>query len=485
MKYIISILTFLLIPVISAMGQEFFITFDNYEDAKKMMAKVDHIYDQLPDSDKQSLHDLSLLPFDLAENRHHFIRSSMHDLSIYSYLLRLFGQDIIDFYMNDDATQDHGAYYVSKKYEDYRKKLNKEYEDNRDFYPHPRAYYVSKEYEDYRKKLNKEYEDNRDFYPLDYAAENKGSMILYSLAQYLKDNHNCMYLRNWNGTRSYYLSREAKSYNLHDAESMKALHQYPKAYSYLSTKDDSLYYYIKEFKNLGFDGRVTKMAYDMLVEKSQLLGNEHPCYALTLSDLAMFYCIRLEHIKAIRLQKEALEIYRKMGNTVALQLAAKQLSYLYYKLAQNIHSNKKGLQPTLDILDTPFDIKSIQKEMWADSLALGFSSLIDTSSDSLPEEDVIDVIMDEECALEPSEFLSDEVLLNIKLSSKELSIIEPILGGEADEVKSAKEEIDDFKKLRLNTHRDARIGLRYAAPNFSNETAIELNKCLKLDGRFF
>ena len=263
--------------------------------AKKIMARVDSIYDILPDNDKKKI------KFTLNSRRNDFIDGAIHDWELYNYLLNIFGEEIISFYMADGATEDDQLRW----YELYEK-------DN----------------------------SQKGQFPLYGAIKNSGSYYLYPQIQNLLDNSSRLFFLTHNP--KHYL-RKYKSFDVRKMQPVAELHRYPEAFSYLSDSDKELnlktpyskYNSEEEFL------QATQMGENLLNEKRRLFGTKHPCYALALSNLSELYIKEnyYDFSKAIQLQTEALNIYRKVGNTDCLQLAAQQLCDIYLARNNNTHSD--------------------------------------------------------------------------------------------------------------------------------------------------
>ena len=180
--------------------------------------------------------------------------------------------------------------------------------------------------------------ESKDFY--------SGSYRLYVAVQWLTEYKNYQSRAQWNhevfkNYNRFYL-RETKPYDVRDLQPLGDLFKYPDTYAYFSLRDDSL-----RMDTLGLgsedktDWRI-QLADSLLIEKQQTIGAKHPCYALTLSDLATLYCQKdvQNYPKALRLQEEALNILIATGSQQAIQIAAMQLSHIYFLQRQDAKRTK-------------------------------------------------------------------------------------------------------------------------------------------------
>lgn len=266
--------------------------------AKKIMARADSTYSQLSDSDRKKLNS-HLSP---AESQHHFVRAALERWRIYQGLLDVFGHDIVDVYMDPDATENRG-YTQRSLHED----------------PLPEK-----------------------CYPLKTDEKGSGSYVLYTTAMGLTANYNNLceradYTGDYKEYRAYF-GKDKKSYDVRRMQPLAELHRYPDRYAYFAAKDDSVdlyntWWYVDSIK----EAKKVSIVQALLREKRKAIGVHHPCYALTLSDLATLYTHKAvcDYDKAIRLQKEAIAIYQKTGCQEAIQLAVRQLSYLYNQRVKN------------------------------------------------------------------------------------------------------------------------------------------------------
>ena len=289
--------------------------------AKKIMARADSIYEKLPDSCRDFLKGHNVY----AEEQHHFVRAALQDWRLYQHILNVFGHDLVDIYMEPDATENRG-YTRRSLFED----------------PLPEK-----------------------FYPLKTDQKGSGSYVLYTTAMGLTANHNDLceradYTGDYKEYRAYF-GKDKKSYDVRRMQPLVDLHRYPDRYAYLASKDDSVNLYNSTWLiDAAKEANKISTLQALLREKQSTIGVHHPCYALTLSDLATLYTHKAtcDYDKAIRLQKEAIAIYQKTGCQEAIQLAVRQLSYLYNQRIKNSPYNthaeiKQGclwIQEELDII---------------------------------------------------------------------------------------------------------------------------------------
>ena len=168
--------------------------------AKKIMARADSIYEKLPDSCRDFLKGHNVY----AEEQHHFVRAALQDWRLYQHILNVFGHDLVDIYMEPDATENRG-YTRRSLFED----------------PLPEK-----------------------FYPLKTDQKGSGSYVLYTTAMGLTANHNDLceradYTGDYKEYRAYF-GKDKKSYDVRRMQPLVDLHRYPDRYAYLASKDDSV-----------------------------------------------------------------------------------------------------------------------------------------------------------------------------------------------------------------------------------------------------
>lgn len=259
--------------------------------ARVVMSRVDSIFNQLPQREKNKMSFL--------RKEELFLREALREWHVYDFLRRTFGDDIMDIYMNPDNVEDPG--FKSRYFGD-------------------------------------RYAPKQKRYPLGECDDyNSGSYNLYKAAQWLTEYRDYFDRAQWNHEifRDYnrFYMRETKPYDVRDLQPLANLFKYPDAYAYLASGDTllmnikSIYRYSNDNTDL-----LIRFADSILLEKQQTIGPEHPCYALTLSDLATFYCRKSlqDYPKAILLQEKALNILIATGCTQAIQQAAMHLSYIHY-----------------------------------------------------------------------------------------------------------------------------------------------------------
>ena len=263
--------------------------------AKVVMARVDSIYDQLPQRDKNAISYLL--------NNESFLRKALHEWSVYDFLRRTFGDDIMDIYMNPDNVDDPGE--VLRYFDD-------------PYAPRQKRYPLG---------------ENNNY--------SSGSYRLYKAVQWLTEYRNYHSRAQWNHevfkNHKRFYSRETKPYDVRNLQPLADLFKYPDEYAYLASKDSILGRYINE----KYDW-VKPFVDSTLLEKEQTIGTESPCYALTLSDLATFYCRKdaQDYPKAILLQEKALNIFMATGCTQTIQQAAMHLSYIHFLQRQDAKRTK-------------------------------------------------------------------------------------------------------------------------------------------------
>lgn len=295
--------------------------------AKVVKEQVDSIYDQLGDVDKRMISDFEV---DRTEGYQYLVRSAIRDRKFYNTLCRLFGEDIMEVYINPDATEDLPELMENE----------------------------------YRRANILHIPFYETYYPLKSKKKDKGSYFLYNAAYKLTCNFSSLYSRVYDTFRGTihqrFMSKGAKSYRVRDMQPLVDLHQYPARYASLAIKDDSLAqsFYPKTFKNYEMFERAswlpeqTERAKRLLEEKRRTIGENHPCFALTLSDLAFLHLLysNPDLNEAIRLQTEALNIYSKTGCNDAITLSAKFLSYLHYlRTCHTSKTSSAGLKRCIDL----------------------------------------------------------------------------------------------------------------------------------------
>ena len=274
--------------------------------ARVIKARVDSIYEQLGDADKRMIRDFEV---DDTEWQQYLLRSALRDRRFYNSLCRLFGEEIMEVYVDPYATED-----LPELMEEGVRRAN---------------------------SLRIPFYET--YFPLRTGERARGSYFLYNAAYKLTCNFSSFSNRVYDAFRGTvhrsFMSKGAKDYRVRDMQQLLDLHQYPARYAFLASKDDSLaqFFYPKTFKNHEIFERPNwlqeqiERAQLLLEEKRRTIGEHHPCFALTLSDLAFLRLLYSPDLtEAIRLQTEALNIYSKTGCSDAIKLSAKFLSYLHY-----------------------------------------------------------------------------------------------------------------------------------------------------------
>lgn len=319
MKQIVISVAFLLMPIHYSLAQEL----DSLE-AKAIMARVDSIYDSLPDIDKSRMHFSKY-----GNHRNEFVRGAIFDWNYYEFLIKTFGSETMDIYMAEDATEDGGI-------------------------------------SDYN--FNSPWKIQKKHYPLADAPSKSGSHYLYYYVKDLLDNGFRLATRFHSA--DLYL-RKSKSYDVRKMQPVVDLHHFPEDYSYLADSINNMEDLIPVFSSISeedYHNRIHKATL-ILSELRNKLGPNHPCYALALSILSEIYSSNKkyhDYDEAIHRQTEALEIYQKKENTETLQLSAKHLFDLYYLRCNEFGASKEWqkcvsmYKELLSIIKPILDEKSIE-----------------------------------------------------------------------------------------------------------------------------
>ena len=168
-----------------------------------------------------------------------------------------------------------------------------------------------------------------------------------------------------------------KQFNALEAQPVIDAHKYNKRFSYLAARDDSLTLLIKQRK---FQ-KAWELANRLLKEKEHTIGKKHPAYALTLSDMAWISLNTNEknrkerdslYVQALRLQTEAMNIYKKARQPLSYQLSTKFLSDIYY---HRIHWAKDTLPTIYSTKQINSLIQQKQEELDITQTVLGDSAI--------------------------------------------------------------------------------------------------------------
>ena len=297
--------------------------------ARIIIARVDSIFNQLGEKEK------SFMKYHYTEDEYHyhFIKAALNDWRLYSFLLERFGEEIMDVYLKPDNVGEVGIHSDSS----YPLDMNHDYRSGSFVFYHAMMRLTSNNCAFYRLELNKDILDNRDIYK----------------------------------------RRAYKAYDVAHLRSIAEQFRYPDAFSYLALKDDSLKTDEMDWRDK-CDWRLEK-AEALLAEKQRTIGPHHPCYALTLSDMATMYCMNncQDFHKAILLQRKALDIYRKSCDSTVCQLAARHLSHIYYlqkeKIWEMINSKKPFTSYEKYMALNKQEIETIEPILGSKSLEVKFA----------------------------------------------------------------------------------------------------------------
>ena len=183
-------------------------------------------------------------------------------------------------------------------------------------------------------------DDLSDVSKFDYLLR-KTDIIIDNTLERILNNHSNLYSRCFRILSSKELDAllKIKQYNVFEAEPIVEAHQYDQKHAYLEAKDDTVYILLKNNKPL----KAMELGEQLLKEKGNAFGKNHPIYALALSDLAFLYLQSYKHIssfesitdstyldKAIELQTKAMKIYQNLHMPLSCRLSAQFLSWLYY-----------------------------------------------------------------------------------------------------------------------------------------------------------
>ncbi len=130
-----------------------------------------------------------------------------------------------------------------------------------------------------------------------------------------------------------------KQFDALAAQPLVIAHQYPRRHARLAAMDDSLAVVIVDNKSSKpYYKDAIAFGEQVLAEKARAIGKRHPCYALTLSDLALLYrlyatadSLDKRFAQAIELQRQAIDIYHRTKQHEAEKLSLQFLSHLYYE----------------------------------------------------------------------------------------------------------------------------------------------------------
>lgn len=283
-----------------------------------IMARVDSIYASISRDDALLVDDRDKRNF---EDDHYFMRAALCGWRQLSALTRIFGRDVIDYYLADGAVEDF--YSMNELFHGYNGARTRYLASNK----------------------------NRD-----------GSYLLYGAIQRLTSNFSQLADRaSFSGVRwsDRFKLRDTRVISIDDMRVVDSLHRYPAEYAYLYDTDmhmSRIVFFTEDYP------KEIEKARQLLDEKRAAVGANHPGCALTLSEIAYLYGETGDYAQAIETQRQALDIYRATGCPTAVRLAARQLSYLCYQQRRATYDYKAATYTDL-----------VERQQWArqeiDSLA--------------------------------------------------------------------------------------------------------------------